>query len=150
MVMDDDVLRSELDQVTSELAAARIQHASTGARIAGLEAQQLALTRALAQEQHSAGGTAAATARYRTDAIVAVLEASGTEMTIRDVIAGLAGSGRPGETADNVGVDLAYLADRGRVHRVRRGVYAAAPSPRASTTTRSDGPGHAARGRPLR
>ena len=132
--MDEDVLRSELDQVTSELAAARIQHASTGARIAGLEAQQLALTRALAQERHSAGGTAATTPRYRTDAIVAVLQASGTEMTIRDVIAGLAGFGRPGETAENV----------------RRGVYAAAPSPRASTTTRPDGPGHAGRGRALR
>jgi hypothetical protein len=35
----------------------------------------------------------------------------------------LASAGRPGESYDNVGVDLAYLAERGRVNRIRRGVY---------------------------
>jgi hypothetical protein len=146
--MDEDALRSELDQVTSELAAARIQHASIGAKIAGLEAQQLALTRALTHVPQTAG-TNEATPRYRTDAIVAVLEAAGTGMSIQDVIAGLADIGRPGETAANVGVDLAYLAERGRVERVRRGVYTAASSPPASTTPPSGGPERATRGRPL-
>ncbi len=134
--MDEDGLRSELDQVTAELAAARIQYASVGARVAGLEAQQQALTRALSHELRAADTTQVAIPRYRTDAIVAVLEASQTEMSIQDVVSALAGAGRPGETADNVGVDLAYLAERGRVNRVRRGVYAAtSPPPRASATT---------------
>ena len=133
--MDDRELQSELDQVTAELTAARIQHASLGARIAGLEAQQLALTRRSANYNRL---TAARPRRpkYRTDAIVAVLEASGTEMSIQDVITGLADIGRPGETYDNVGVDLAYLAERGRVSRVRRGVYAAAPATSASAERR--------------
>ncbi len=146
--MDEDALRSELDQVTSELAATRIQYASIGAKIAGLEAQQLALTRALTHGRQTTDGTET-TPRYRTDAIVAVLEASGTEMSIQDVIAGLADVGRPGETSDNVGVDLAYLAERGRVNRVRRGVYAAASSPQAATTTGSSGTERTTRGRPL-
>ncbi len=146
--MDDSELQSELDQVTAELTAARIQRASLGARIAGLEARQLALTRALGNLQPT-DSNRAQTPRYRTDAIVAVLEASGTEMSIQDVITGLADIGRPGETYDNVGVDLAYLAERGRVTRVRRGVYASAP---ASTTTRSTSSSSAerrARNRPL-
>lgn len=129
--MDDRQLQSELDQVTAELTAARIQHASLGARIAGLEAQQLALARAVGKAQSVDGGRVQ-TPRYRTDAIVAVLETSGTEMSIQEVITGLADIGRPGETYDNVGVDLAYLAERGRVSRVRRGVYAAAPATSAS------------------
>lgn len=49
-------------------------------------------------------------------------------MSIQDVIAALADAGRPSETYDNVGADLAYLSDRGRVHRVRRGIYAAGPA----------------------
>lgn len=57
--------------------------------------------------------------------------------------------GRPGETADNVGVDLAYLAERGRANRVRRGVHAAAPTPPASTTTPPGNAQRATRGRPL-
>lgn len=131
--MDGNALQSELEQVIAELAAARIQHASIGARIAGLEAQQQALTRALTQLR-AADTTAAGNPRYRTDAIVAVVEASETEMSIHDVISALADAGRPGETPDNVGVDLAYLAERGRVTRVRRGVYAPATAPRAGTT----------------
>lgn len=146
--MDDRELQSELDQVTAELTTARIQHASLGARIAGLEAQQLALTRALGKAQ-PADSSRAQTPRYRTDAIVAVLEASGTEMSIQDVITGLADVGRPGETADNVGVDLAYLAERGRVTRVRRGVYSSAPAARVSTTTSSSKAGRPMRNRPL-
>lgn len=149
--MDDSELQSELDQVTAELTAARIQHASLGARIAGLEARQLALTRALGNLQPT-DSKRAQTPRYRTDAIVAVLEASGTEMSIQDVITGLADIGRPGETYDNVGVDLAYLAERGRVTRVRRGVYASAPAAPAGTTTRSASSSSAerrARNRPL-
>jgi hypothetical protein len=144
--LDDQQLQSELDQVTAELTAARIQHASLGARIAGLEAHQLALTRALGKAQ-SADGSRVQAPRYRTDAIVAVLEASGTEMPIQDVIAGLADIGRPGETYDNVGVDLAYLAERGRVARVRRGVYASTSAALASTATSSSG--RPARTRPL-
>jgi hypothetical protein len=136
--LDEDALRSELEQVTAELAAARIQYASIGAKVAGLEAQQQALTRALTLEVRAADPMRAAIPRYRTDAIVAVLEASGCEMSIQDVITALAGAGRPGETADNVGVDLAYLAQQRRVNRVRRGIYAAPPSRRASTTPASD------------
>ena len=118
--MDDDALRSELDQVTAELSAARTQYASLGAKIAGLEAHQLALSKALAQTQ-----SGAAAPRHRTDAIVAVLEMTGTEMSIQDVITALGDAGRPGESYDNVSVDLAYLVERGRAKRTRRGVYAA-------------------------
>jgi hypothetical protein len=146
--LDDHELQSELDQVIAELTAARIQHASLGARIAGLEAQKLALTRALGKA-HPADGGRAQTPRYRTDAIVAVLQASGTDMSIQEVITGLADIGRPGETYDNVGVDLAYLAERGRVTRVRRGVYASAPAAPASTITSASSAGRPVRSRPL-
>jgi len=121
--MDDDALRSELDQVTAELGAARTQYASLGAKIAGLEAHQLALSKALARTQSGAAAPAAAP-RHRTDAIVAVLEMTGTEMSIQDVITALGDVGRPGESYDNVSVDLAYLVERGRAKRTRRGVYA--------------------------
>jgi Transcriptional regulator, AbiEi antitoxin len=50
--------------------------------------------------------------------------AADTEMTIKDVIAALRDSGRDHETYDSVAADLAYLADRGRIARLRRGVYA--------------------------
>jgi hypothetical protein len=146
--MGEDALRSELEQVTAELAAARVQFASVGAKVAGLEAQQQALTRALTHEERAADPMHAAVMGYRTDAIVAVLEASGIEMSIRDVITALADAGRPGETADNVGVDLAYLADRGRVKRVRRGVYASISVMRESMLPASDGE-RASRARPL-
>jgi hypothetical protein len=116
--------RSELDQVTSELATARIKYASLGARIAGLEAQHLALSKALTRTQPGAA-TTASFPRHRTDAIVAVLEMTGTEMSIQDVIAALGDVGRPGESYDNVSADLAYLTERGRAKRTRRGVYAA-------------------------
>jgi hypothetical protein len=120
--MSEEALRPELDRVTSELASARIEYASLGARIAGLEAQHAALRKAL--ERKPAGQTAAH--KHRTDAIVAVLATSGTGMSIQDVIAGLEEAGRPDETYDNVAADLAYLSDRGRARRVSRGVYAAA------------------------
>ena len=125
--MDDDALRSELDQVTAELAAVRTQYASLGARIAGLEAQQQALGKALARTRAGAAAPAASP-RYRTDAIVAVLEKAGSAMPIRDVITALGEAGRPDESYDNVSADLAYLAERGRAKRIRRGVYAAAPA----------------------
>lgn len=125
--MEEDGLRAELDQVTSELASARTEYASLGARVAGLEARQLALGKALARGQRPTAG-AGAVLGHRTDAIVAVVTASGTEMSIRDVIAALAAAGRPGETYDNVGADLAYLTEGGRLRRARRGVYAAAPA----------------------
>jgi hypothetical protein len=133
--LDEDALRSELEQVTAELAATRVQYASIGAKVAGLEAQQQALTRALTPQGRAADSTQPAVPRYRTDAIVAILEASGTEMSIQDVIGVLADAGRPSETAGNVGVDLAYLADRGRVNRVRRGIYAATSLRSASTAS---------------
>ena len=122
--MEDGALRSELDEVTAELSAARTQYASLGAKIAGLEAQQLALSKALAQTQPGAEAPASAP-RHRTDAIVAVLEMTGTEMSIQDVITALGDVGRTGESYDNVSVDLAYLVERGRAKRTRRGVYAA-------------------------
>jgi hypothetical protein len=124
MTMDDDALRSELDQVTAELAAATTHYASLGAKIAGLEAQQLALSNALTRTQ-SGTSAPAGSPRYRTDAIVAVLEMTATEMSIQDVITALGDVGRPGESYDNVSVDLAYLVERGRAKRIRRGVYAA-------------------------
>jgi hypothetical protein len=131
--LDEEALRAELGEVTADLEAARIQYASIGAKIAGLEAQRQALTKALQREFRLTDSTQAAVHRYRTDAIVAVLEASGTEMSVQDVMSALAEAGRPDETADNVGVDLAYLAGRGRVNRVRRGVYASAFATQAST-----------------
>src|SRR6516164_5288995 len=93
-----------------------------GAKIAGLRARREALTRALS----GMGGhdAKADITRPRTDAIVGVLMAADTEMTIKDVIAALQDSGRENETYDNVAADLAYLADRGRIVRLRRGVYA--------------------------
>lgn len=127
--MDSDTLRSELEQVTAELAAARTEYASLGARIAGLEARRTALSRALSDTDHISAGAPGIAAGFRTDAIVAVLRQAGTEMSIKDVTTALRQAGRPHETQDNIGVDLAYLTDQGRVRRVRRGVYTAAVTP---------------------
>jgi transcriptional accessory protein Tex/SPT6 len=115
-------LSAKSDQVASELAAARTEQARLGARISGLEAQLAALGTALARGARVTAVTGAAP-RYRTDAIVAVVEGGRGEMTIQHVIVALSSAGRPGETYDNIGVDLAYLAERGRVNRIRRGVY---------------------------
>jgi hypothetical protein len=124
--MEDDKLRSELEQVTSELATAKIKYASLGAEIAGLEARQAALRRALAGTARRDERSADTVAKYRTDAIVELLTAAGTEMSINEVITALHEAGRIHETYDNVGADLAYLAERGRITRVSRGRYAPA------------------------
>ncbi len=124
--MGDGALASELDQVTAELAAARIGYASLGARIAGLQARHAALSRAVSGAGQQSRPSASAAPGYRTDAIVAILEAAGTEMSINDVVGALRQAGRDHETYDNVGVDLAYLAERGRIIRARRGIYASA------------------------
>jgi len=135
--MDDEALRREFDQVVSELAAARTEQARLGARIAGLEAQQAALGTTLARSGRAAA-TTGAIPRYRTDAIVTVVEASRSEMTIQEVIAALASAGRPGETYNNVGADLAYLAQQGRLRRVRRGVYGTTASERQQTASQGE------------
>ncbi len=122
--MEDGALKAELDQVTSELAVARTEYASLGAKIAGLEARRAALGRALGGTEGRSAEAPGIAAMFRTDAIVAVLRDAGTEMSINDVVAALRDAGRPHEAYDNVGVDLAYLAQQGRVARVRRGVYA--------------------------
>jgi hypothetical protein len=124
--MGDDVLESELDQVTAELVAARIEYASLGARIAGLQARHAALSKAVSGAGQRSQPSASAAPGYRTDAIVGILDAAGAEMSINDVLAALRQAGRDHETYDNVGVDLAYLTERGRITRVRRGIYASA------------------------
>jgi hypothetical protein len=130
--MEADRLRSELDQVTAELEGARMEYASLGAKIAGLEARRAALSKAIPGTQEQGNfGSADLPAKYRTEDIVEVLSAVGTEMTIKQVIAALHESGRVAETYDNVGADLAYLAEEGRIARVRRGVYAALREPQA-------------------
>lgn len=131
--MGDDVLRSEFEQVTAELAAAKTEHASLGAKIAGLEARRAALARAVPVRDERSPGGVSVIGKYRTDDIVEVLHAAGTELSISDVIAALGDAGRPHETYDNVSADLAYLAERGRIARVRRGVYAAIHEPQADS-----------------
>src|SRR5579875_445144 len=129
--MDTDALRAELEQVTTELATARVEYASLGAKIAGLEARGAALSRAIPGDSTSAPGGISGIGKYRTDDIVEVLQAAGMEMPINDVIAALRDAGRPDETYDNVSADLAYLAERGRISRIRRGVYSAINDPQA-------------------
>ena len=126
--MHEDALRSELEQVIAELAAAKTDYASLGAKIAGLEARRAALGRALGETERRRGAGTGLAAMYRTDAIVEVLTTTGTEMSINDVVAALHAAGRAHETYDNVGADLAYLTEKGRVTRLRRGVYAAPAS----------------------
>jgi hypothetical protein len=105
-------VRSELDQVTAELETARMEYAGLGAKIAGLEARRAALSRAVpGTVEHGIFGSADLPARYRTEDIVEVLTAVGTEMTIKQVIAALHESGRAAETYDSVSADLAYLAE---------------------------------------
>lgn len=122
--MNQDVLRAELDQVTAELATARTEYASLGAKIAGLVAHQSALRRALPPTDHKAGAATIPSPRYRTDAIVAALVKVRGALSINEVITELRENGRPNETYNNVSADLAYLAEKGRVARVRRGTYA--------------------------
>ena len=124
--MSDDVLQAELTQVTSELAAARTEYASLGAKIAGLKARQSALRKTLQVTEPAEGTVMRPSQRYRTDAIVAVLAEACAPLSIKEVIAGVRNTGRPEETYDNVSIDLAYLAERGRIARVKRGTYATA------------------------
>ena len=119
--MSDDILGTELERVRSELATKEVEYARLGAEITGLRAHAEALTRA----RSATGGYSrkATMAKPRTDAIVDILMGAGTEMTINDVIAALRDNGREHESYDNIAADLAYLADRGRIARLRRGVY---------------------------
>jgi hypothetical protein len=121
--VDEDSLKSELDQVTSELTTAETEAASLGAKIAGLQARQAALRKTLADRERRSAEPSSIAAMFRTDAIVAVLNEVGAEISIKDVVAALEDAGRH-ETYDNVGSDLAYLTEKGRVARIRRGVYA--------------------------
>jgi hypothetical protein len=123
--VEENLLRSEFEQVTAELAAARTEYASLGAKIAGLDARRAALAKALPDAEGRTPGAIRVVGKYRTDDIVEVLQAAGIEMSISDVIAALGDAGRSDETYDNVSADLAYLVERGRVARVRRGVYTA-------------------------
>jgi septal ring factor EnvC (AmiA/AmiB activator) len=121
--VNEDPLKSELDQVTSELTTAETEAASLGAKIAGLQARQAALRKTLADRERRSAEPSSIAAMFRTDAIVAVLNEVGAEISIKDVVAALGDAGRH-ETYDNVGSDLAYLTEKGRVARIRRGVYA--------------------------
>jgi hypothetical protein len=128
--METDRLTSELDQVTAELEGAKMEYASLGAKIAGLEARRAALSRAIpGTDERSSFGSADIPAKYRTEDIVEVLTAVGTEMTIEQVVAALHESGRSAESYDSVGADLAYLAKEGRIAKARRGVYVALRGP---------------------
>lgn len=130
--MEADGLRSELDQVTAELEGAKMEYASLGAKIAGLEARRAALGRAIPRtEERNSLGSVDIPAKYRTEDIVEILTAAGTEMSINDVVAALHDSGRAHETYNNVGADLAYLAEKKRIAKVKRGVYAALQEPKA-------------------
>jgi hypothetical protein len=126
--MEEEDLSSELERVNAELVAARTQQARLGARIAGLEAQAAALAKAIEADLDVDQGATSALG-YRTDDIVEALEMSGAEMSIKDVMKALSEAGRPRETYDNVSADLAYLAERGRIARARRGVYKAIAEP---------------------
>jgi len=130
--VDTDPLRSELDQVIAELEGAKMEYAILGAKIAGLEARRAALSRALpGTAEHSSYGSADIPAKYRTEDIVEVLAAVGTEMTIDQVVAALHDSGRAHETYESVGADLAYLAKEKRIAKARRGIYTALREPEA-------------------
>ena len=124
--MNREALQAELDQVTSELGVAQTEYASMGAKIAGLSARQSALRRALQTTDHEAGVLTALAPRYRTDAIVTVLTDGSSALSIKEIVAELRGSGRPNETYNNVSADLAYLAEKGRIARVKRGIYGTA------------------------
>jgi hypothetical protein len=122
--MPEDTLTAELERVSAELLQAKTEYASLGAKIAGLDAHCAALRRVITGRDEP-GPNTDVIGKYRTDAIVEILETSGTEMSINDVVAALQGAGRPNETYDNVAADLAYLVERDRITRVRRGLYAA-------------------------
>jgi hypothetical protein len=97
--MDVDQLRAELEQVTAELEGAKMEYASLGAKIAGLEARKAALSRAIPGTVEQGNfGSADIPAKYRTEDIVEVLTAVGTEMTIKQVISALHESGRAAES----------------------------------------------------
>jgi hypothetical protein len=138
--MEADALRSELDEVTSELTAARTEYAVLGAKIAGLEAQRAALTRALPGIERRSVASTSIAGKSRVEAIVELLRVADAEMSIKHVLEALRDTGRALETYDNVAADLAYLVERGRVIRIRRGIYTAAPD-----ETRTDLPSGAHR-----
>lgn len=123
--MHENDLQAELAAVTSELATAKIANASLVARIAGLQAHRAALQKAMLGTMGTDPTDGDIGSKYRTDDIVEVLTARGTPMSIREVMAALHDVGRPNESYENVGADLAYLVERGRISRNGRGVYVA-------------------------
>ena len=117
--MEEEALRSELDQVTSQLSAARTEYAILATRIVGLEASHAALSKALSESESAS----AREAIDRTDAIVGVLRDAGKEMSISEVVEVLQGDGHAHVTRDSVVADLILLAAHGQVTQVRSGVY---------------------------
>lgn len=121
--MPEDPLASELRQVTAELTAA-IEGAGSEREIESLRARQALLSKAMAHApRRRPAGLAAG---YLTDAIVAVINAAGTEMSADQVLAALRRGGRADDTQQQVLTEMAYLAGRGRITRVSPGLYAPA------------------------
>lgn len=133
--MPNGSLDDELETVTAALREARTEYARLGARIAGLAAQRSALTHALSAPDAPSASSPQGN-QHRTDDIVEVLLAKGTPMSIKEVVSDLREARRVDETYENVSVDLAYLAGRSRVERVKRGVYAAKAVVRADGAER--------------
>ena len=101
----------------------RFRNGDLGARIADLQARQAALSGALSEAARQGHGAAGLAARYRTDAVVAVLEAAGTEMSIIDVMAALRKPGapmRPMRTSESIWpIRRARPRDQGQARSLR-------------------------------
>ncbi len=125
MNFKDDVARldEEIDALENELIQGK-------ARLAGLVAQRASLSKDLAAYSDQQQRVAAPTVTElngipRTDAIVEVLRAAGTPMSIRQVWDGLKAGGRDEQGYQVIASTLNLLLQSSRVTRPSRGRYAA-------------------------
>jgi hypothetical protein len=128
MLLDLD---GALQDVETELAAARERQEKLTAYIESLQAEAHGLRLALARHSgdsevaSASNGQAARWRRYpRTDAILAVLEEADTPMGPADITRELHTKGREDERA-HVAAALAYLKRKGRVQHLTLGEWAA-------------------------
>ena len=118
--MSGNRVRDELAQVEAELGEAQAEHAMLTARVEGLKARQAALRQAVAAENGRGASRDEIARMTKNEAIVAVVD---RPMRIDDVVEALHAAGREQESYMPVSMYLGELVRKGRLARIRHGLY---------------------------